>query len=260
MPNHGVGTRALHNPLSADKHQLGVAWQQTPINLTFARLQAVCPCLFVQTDRRFSGATVPGRPSHIRAADAQKYAEAKAALYKSHGIGPTSLKPELKAAEPQTALQSSPVKDEAAPADRHTTVEHTAIPAALLAFQQVDNTKQSSSTEPQVHTSKAGHVALDAFESENAGSGATSGILRLSLAPGAEAGEDGTVSVKLHLTGIEPVHQGQGEIGSSVATPSGTVSHSHEAVGAPVEEACAADDAADDAAELNSAICDLSLP
>ena len=180
--------------------------------------------MYVQKDRRFSGATVPGRPAHVQAADAKRHTEAKLGLHKAILTESSALKSENKAAQSPSALEPAAPKGGEALDTRDANIKSVTPPASGLSVQQYDYFEsQQSSDAAEVHVDKAGHVALDAFDSNNAKAGGSTGLLKVGLAP-TSAVEDGAVSVTLELVDFAPA-QANSTADSASLKPAGPFSN-----------------------------------
>lgn len=195
----------------------------------------------------FAGATVAGRPAHIRAADAQKHAEAKAR--KANADSTASPKEELKAAPAKNSAAT--LKAISGPKGTESNaVSAVSIPASIPSVQQPDHKQTTGHVSTHEHASQAAHVAVEDFESVRAEEGGTAALLNVALAA-APDGEDGAVSVKLQLIEPEAVQA----VGTNTADTSVDVISN-------VQEASVVDrkDGADNSSVINKALGDLSLP
>lgn len=210
------------------------------------KLCCIKPCRMSQENSCmqsvFSGATIPGRPAHVRAADAKKYAEAKAALLKPAGRSESS----PKAIKTSSYDAKAPVRPDSG--------DVSAVIPSMASVKVEDPVQSPTARESAYHASQAAHAALDAAGGDSEFPTGETGLLKVALsAMGNDA--DGAVSVKLEFT--EPLPS---KAEDSARDPSSGV----PGVQAVVVDSKPADSAPEAAApaavHIDNALQDLSLP
>lgn len=144
-----------------------------------------------------SGATVPGRPAHVQAADAKQHAEQKLRLLKAAGSYVSFSEQSGASAQPDSSVAVR-LKSISEPAANASSEISGKSDASRIAVPLVDSSPKRSGRKSALQASK---TSLDALESEPAEGSDTTGLLRVALEPTADNGdsESGAISVKLHV-------------------------------------------------------------